>query len=291
MTKQEENIAIRDWFNTFQIAVINSNSAIRNNIGDLVSQFPYGRTGGINEPKYLVLSHVRDALNYIHALKVKIGDNFTEKINASFYQASIFDKPSGENLVFCNLLLSDGKLKIAIEQIKRNLENKEIISENESPKTGDYYQFLLYISDIKLKILQNDNSTTNQISDVLSNFSFRQRIPFQYFESTATSIEKQPHGGAIEASNNGKPNSIAPFKQQPNPTIGRQTEGIQFAGARNLGANATLDFNFQLPALVKQKAEDLLELLNDGQKGKNIWSDLKGISNLRGLFHSPNYQK
>jgi hypothetical protein len=34
MTKQEENIAIRDWFNPFQIAVINSNTAIRNNIGD-----------------------------------------------------------------------------------------------------------------------------------------------------------------------------------------------------------------------------------------------------------------
>lgn len=275
MTKQEENIEIANWFDPKQVSVINSNSAIRNNIGDLVSQLGFGNISKVNDSKYLIVGHIKEALNYVYSLKIKVGDNFSNKINGSFYQATIFDKPSGENLIFCNLLLSDGKLKIAIEQIKRNLENKEIIVENDSQKPSEYYQFLLYISDIKLKILQeNDNSTTKQLNNVFNNFSFRQKIPFQYFESTATNIGEQPQGRS-EKENNLKIANKKPFvEQQPNFAFGGQAGGNHQIGGKNLGSNANV--TYELPAIIQEKADKLVEALNDGARGKNSWNNLKG---------------
>jgi hypothetical protein len=143
------------YFNQQQRSVIESHPVIRDNIAGFIEGYSaMSISGELEDSAYQVIYPIRRCLDYIHSLRLKAKEDALEKINASFEKLTIFDSRVTENLIYINLLFSEGRLPELLPIIKEKLASPEHAqSSSLSTDKDDFYVSIRLISQVKIAAL------------------------------------------------------------------------------------------------------------------------------------------
>jgi hypothetical protein len=124
----EKNLKLLQiYFSESQRKVIQSHKVIQDNIEGFIEAYSaLSLSGALDNSAYQIIYPIRRGLDYIHSLRLKSKDHALEKINESFEKLTVFNSRTNESLIFINLLFSEGKLPLLIDQVKENLIRKPV---------------------------------------------------------------------------------------------------------------------------------------------------------------------
>lgn len=283
MTPQQEKL-LNIYFNKLQQKVISANPTIKNNILSFIETYSSMNLNGLLENNdYKIIYPIRNALDFMAGVRIKPNDNYNEKINQAFEKLSLFDWKASENLVFCNLLLSEGKLPVLLEKLAENLAMypvEEIQVNQDLP--NDFYESILLISNTTLSVLKNQNTEGKLLSPSLR---FRAKSAINHLSVTKPVLDEP-------SDLNPQGNDVIKDSRQSSLQNQKKTETEAKAPTENLSINpvkTTLDSHAtsegifrddignspnlrgKYPQAVERAATKLFEALNDGVKKKDSY--------------------
>ncbi|MEA5462051.1 helicase-related protein [Arcicella sp. LKC2W] len=266
MTPQQEKL-LNIYFNKLQQKVINTNETIKNNILQFIETYSTLNLNGLLENNdYKIIYPIRNALDFIAGVRIKPSDNYGEKVNQAFEKLTLFDWKASENLVFCNLLLSEGKLPVLLDKLAENLAMypvEEIQVNKDLP--NDFYESILLISDTHLNILKQQNTDINHIQ-VNPSLRFRAKSAINHLQATQLINQEQ----------------VNPNSQRDNEISSSEVESLDTNSSKTPLENQTTSEEIvsddigtsNYPQAVEAAAAKLLDALNDGAKKKDRYHSL-----------------
>ena len=271
MTPQQEKL-LNIYFNKLQLKVINANEIIKNNILQFIETYSTMNLNGLLEHNdYKIIYPIRNALDFMAGVRIKPNDNFSDKINQAFEKLTLFDFKASENLVFCNLLLSEGKLPVLLDKLAENLSMypvEEIQVNQELPH--DFYESILLISDTTLSVLKNKSTSEQGVTPINTSLRFRAKSAINHLSNVArdNTLSSPQSQERLEPSAKQANENLA-----INPANSRATsEGI-FSDEIGISSN----LRGKYPPTVESAAQKLFEALNDGAKKKDRYHSLEII--------------
>jgi hypothetical protein len=291
----EKNLKLLQiYFSESQRKVIQSHKVIQDNIEGFIEAYSaLSLSGALDNSAYQIIYPIRRGLDYIHSLRLKSKDHALEKINESFEKLTVFNSRTNESLIFINLLFSEGKLPLLIDQVKENLIRKPVESLAQSATTHELHESMLLISNTNLQVLNRLKLAENHANN--REKSNPERLPIIGTQSSRESmgdsdsaITEHPSGGSSSDGDAEKEHQDPTVSQQSLFGIGEQLQGTSKAGESSLGGTpdekplaGALDterlFNQETPLTIEallakhppvvvEKFVSLMESINDGKK-------------------------
>lgn len=291
----EKNLKLLQiYFSESQRKVIQSHKVIQDNIDGFIEAYSaLSLSGALDNSVYQIIYPIRRSLDYIHGLRLKSKDQALEKINESFEKLTVLNSRTNESLIFINLLFSEGKLPLLIDQVNENLSRKPVESLAQSATTHDLYESMLLISNTNLQVLNRLKLAENHANNREKSSS--ERLPIIGTQSSRESmgdsdsaITEYPSGSSSSDSDTEVEHQNTALSQQSLFGIREQPQGASEAGESSLGGTpdekplaGALDterlFNQEAPlaieallakhpSVVVEKFVSLMESINDGKK-------------------------